>query len=145
VEPVTTTSTLELISKGIALIGAICIGFSVIYDWGYLYGLGLGFHETPTSLADHLRSAIIWLPYAIGFFAFARGIGAYLAYRDSARLVSQDESDRKDKRENWIALIAGVTGIGLWILLGDRVIAFAAFGLKSSWWLYSSRHPVRLA
>jgi len=46
----------------VTLCGTLSLVASVIYDWGYLLALGTGFAVVPTSLVDHARSALLWLP-----------------------------------------------------------------------------------
>jgi hypothetical protein len=125
---------IEFLSKSIGFLGAICLGFSVIYDWGYLTGLGLGFREIPTSLTDHLRSAIIWLPISIPFLLFSFAPGFYMGIRriESSPESNQVQKERVEKIWIWSAigfLIFGIISIGTWILLGDRVLAFCAMGI----------------
>lgn len=47
---------------------------STTYDYSYLLALDLTFADIPTSIADHVRSALVWAPgiaavYALGFVA----------------------------------------------------------------------------
>jgi len=119
----------ELIPRCLALLGPVCIGFSVVYDLGYLYGLGLNFREVPTSISDHLRSAIIWLPYTIMYLVLLVACGFYLAQKEAAQLSSPAARERKERLEN---LLWGVNGIALvvaWVLLGDRMVSMGAFGV----------------
>jgi hypothetical protein len=51
---------------------AVLLVLSTAYDFNFLYALGLSFQELPSTLADHVRSAIVWVPHAllyIGGFA----------------------------------------------------------------------------
>jgi hypothetical protein len=52
----------ERLGKGIGLLSAAALVLSVFYDYNFLLALGLQFSEIPTGIADHLRSAIVWLP-----------------------------------------------------------------------------------
>lgn len=129
VDAVVSKSLLEQFPKYLALLGPFCIGFSVVYDWGYLYGLGLSFREVPTTIADHLRSAIIWLPYAIVNLTFVVALGIYLGQRDAAHLSNAEYKKRKELLDNLLWVINGGSLIAAWVLLGDRMVALAAFGL----------------
>lgn len=40
--------------------GLLCL--SVVYDFGYFSYLGFSFAEAPTTIADHIRSSLLWLP-----------------------------------------------------------------------------------
>tara|TARA_R110002167_G_scaffold21911_10_gene79008 strand:+ start:680 stop:1477 length:798 start_codon:yes stop_codon:yes gene_type:complete len=47
---------------------AILLILSTSYDYSFLLALDLSFNEVPTSISDHVRSAIIWLPQVILYF-----------------------------------------------------------------------------
>lgn len=54
----------------LAVLATVSLGLSVIYDWAYLYWLGISFSEVPTTLSDHGRSALVWMPSAgVALFA----------------------------------------------------------------------------
>lgn len=122
-------SLVELFSKGLVLLGPVCIGFSIFYDWGYLYGLGLSFREVPTTITDHVRSAIFWLPYGVLFSAFIIPLGMYFARKDAASNTDPVFWEKKERLENFIWTINGLILIGSWVLWGDKLIGLAAFGV----------------
>ena len=49
----------------ISLFGALILGASVAYDYAFFDIIGTNFREMPTTLADHLRSSLIWIPVVI--------------------------------------------------------------------------------
>lgn len=53
------------VAKSISVLVAASFLLSVVYDWGYLFSLGLDFASIPTSLNDHIRSALVWMPKAL--------------------------------------------------------------------------------
>lgn len=53
---------LDILVKFAGLCGSASILVSIIYDWGFYHALGLSFSEVPTTLADHARSSLEWLP-----------------------------------------------------------------------------------
>ena len=58
----------------ISLFGALILGASVAYDYGFFYVLGTNFSEMPTTLSDHLRSSLNWIPIGIIMvFLFSTG------------------------------------------------------------------------
>lgn len=69
------TSLIEVTERVGKLLGIAAGGlliFSTAYDFSFLYALGLSFEDVPTTLADHVRSAIVWSPrVAIYVMAFA--------------------------------------------------------------------------
>lgn len=38
---------------------------SLVFDMGYFSTLGLSFADVPTSISDHVRSALLWVPQAV--------------------------------------------------------------------------------
>lgn len=57
--------TIKLIPAFLSLIAASALGASVIYDWGYFGAINLAFPEVPITLADHVETALLWLPLLI--------------------------------------------------------------------------------
>lgn len=55
----------------ISIFSSLAFVLSVVYDWGYFMFLNISFSELPTSLSDHVKSALIWLPKTVlgGFVA----------------------------------------------------------------------------
>jgi len=62
--PVTSPSLLEDATKWMGAAAALLLVLSTAFDFSYLYALGLAFEEVPTTLADHIRSALVWAPKA---------------------------------------------------------------------------------
>lgn len=56
---------LEKLPTLISLIAAFILSLSVVYDYGFFYILGTSFSEMPTTLSDHLRSSLAWIPDTI--------------------------------------------------------------------------------
>lgn len=66
---------IENISKRLPLASATLLVLSVIYDYFYLQALALSFSELSTTISDHIRSAIVWLPgLAIGSVGYLLGV-----------------------------------------------------------------------
>lgn len=55
----------ESYGKNAALLSGILLALSVFYDYNFLHALGLEFADVPTTVTDHLRTAIIWIPRTI--------------------------------------------------------------------------------
>lgn len=49
----------------ISVFGALIFSLSVVYDYGYFLVFGVTFSEIPTTLSDHLRSSLAWIPSAV--------------------------------------------------------------------------------
>ncbi len=56
---------LDSIPKYVSAAVPVILSLSVVYDLGYFGGFGLTFSEVPTTISDHLRSSLVWLPVAI--------------------------------------------------------------------------------
>jgi len=65
-------SLIELVGSNVTVITAALLTLSVAYDWSFLVGVGLTPSEVPTTLQDHLRSAVVWAPGTVLllFFGF---------------------------------------------------------------------------
>jgi len=53
---------LETLAKATGVLAAVALILSIIYDWGFYFALDVGFTDVPTSIGDHIRSGLIWLP-----------------------------------------------------------------------------------
>ncbi len=64
----------EQVGKAVAVISALLLVISVFYDYSFLLAIGLSFDEIPSSLSEHVRSAILWAPKllltALAFFMY---------------------------------------------------------------------------
>ncbi|EOC1805750.1 hypothetical protein ACI1G1_003551 [Vibrio cholerae] len=56
---------IDNIPKYVSALVPVILTLSVVYDLGYFGAFGLTFSEVPTTISDHLRSSLIWLPIAI--------------------------------------------------------------------------------
>lgn len=48
--------------KAVAAIASLLLVVSVFFDYSFLLAIGLSFDEIPSSLSEHVRSAILWAP-----------------------------------------------------------------------------------
>jgi hypothetical protein len=46
----------------ISILSVSVLVLSIVYDFGFLLILGTNFSEVPTTISDHLRSSLIWIP-----------------------------------------------------------------------------------
>lgn len=58
-------SLIAAFGKLLGAVAAILLILSTAYDYSFLRSLGLTFEEIPSTLADHVRSAIVWVPGAL--------------------------------------------------------------------------------
>ena len=73
----------------LALLGAALLALSVAYDYFFLLALGLSFNSVPTTISDHVRSAIVWLP-KVAIFGFA-----YVVYELLMRRIEGGRSEEE--------------------------------------------------
>jgi hypothetical protein len=60
---------IEDFGKFVSVVTATLLVLSTAYDFSFLHALGLTFEELPSTLADHVRSAIVWVPRALLYVA----------------------------------------------------------------------------
>jgi hypothetical protein len=119
---------LDSLSKTVALGGTGCLLLSILYDWGFLRALGLSFATLPTSLSDHLRGALNWLPGALIYLGFA-GIYELVSRRIEGGLTEEEliasskrptalRKFRESPQKAFGILTTAV--IVLWIVMGDQ-------------------------
>lgn len=55
------------VAEFVAITVAVGFVISLIYDWGFVYALGIDFVRLPTTTADHFRTGVLWFPYLLAF------------------------------------------------------------------------------
>ncbi|WP_162600930.1 hypothetical protein [Paraburkholderia sp. C35] len=60
------SSLLDLLGKLAALASSGIVIASLSYDWGFFHAINLSFSDLPTSVTDHIRSALDWAPQLTG-------------------------------------------------------------------------------
>ena len=91
---------------------AFTLACSVFYDFAFLKALGLSFSDVPTTIADHVRSGIVWIPPLVVGSAFY----VYTALLN-VHLDRQLGTDRSTWLPNtatfykWLGIAAGIVGI----------------------------------
>lgn len=136
---------LEQIGKITAVIASFGVIVSVSYDWGFLSALGLGFADAPTSLSDHVRSWLVWLPTVViavivilFLELFNRRVEKGLSEEEILRRSRNPEWLRRMRRSPRVAIgILGITIVGLWLLFGERFSPGLVLGLIVCWFLFT--------
>jgi hypothetical protein len=54
----------ELIASLIGVVSGLSLFLSILFDMGYFETLGLRFVDIPSTISDHVRSALLWVPQA---------------------------------------------------------------------------------
>ncbi len=107
------------------------LSLSVVYDIGYLFYSGLTLSEVPTTISEHIRSSLVWLPlflflvfliYLLEFFFFV-----------SERGMSEDDIIASSKHKRFTTffrkgpyylIIIGTPLVPILALLGVKIPAF---------------------
>jgi hypothetical protein len=131
----------EIFGKTSALGASLFLISSVIYDRIFFFALGINFLNVPTTLADHIRTSLIWAPTIIPVLLL------YILFRNSdvldlfehKKIYTSFIAKKSDKKtiktaiqELW--LMALIT-FSLWMWLGDELnfmVALTGFFL----WAY---------
>ena len=154
-----TPSILERLGLLSGATAALSVVVSFFYDWGFFTALGISFEDAPTTITDHIRSWLLWLP-ALGVVTTI-AVAKELFIRRLEHGMTEDEiiesspnPDRTARARNrpykFIAAM-GPTFILIWVLLGDRFFEGFLAGLAICWvafmgWVFGhptvwTRHP----
>lgn len=134
-------SILEVGAKLLALIATLCVALSVVFDWGYLTALELTFSEVPTSLPDHTRSAVLWLPLVVSVIPLAIVASLFsdqIDAKDMRVAKSRGEdiaayNKNKAKNARWGLAASSIIGFLLWLAFGYRARTFLAMAALAAW------------
>jgi len=137
-EPVASRHTLEVAGNIIGLAATACLFLSVLYDWGFFYALDISFRQAPTTITDHVRSAIVWLPetfvITVLFVTFSPWPAFQLPHRVQVPTEGKNVEPGTYQLSSSIRVsaVAAIILFCIWILLGDNwpggfAISFIAF------------------
>ena len=142
---------LELLSSGIAIIVPGGCFISVIYDWGFLYALNLGFRDVPTTITDHFRTGLVWFPYlialVIAYYAIEFQFQRVERGLTEEEIVSTSKNPERLKkfREGPYKLLTWMAPLGVlnFLMIGDAVASIFPLFLSITWisfagWCYSA-------
>lgn len=116
--------------------------FSFFYDWGLLGTLGISYSDAPTSISDHMRTGLVWLPTAIITVAIVTIIEFLTIRIEGGRteeeIINQSANPSriwKIRNSPYIFLgIMGPIAVLFWILFGDIYFSQTLyFGLTVCW------------
>lgn len=139
------TTTPERIGSLIAGIASLSVLASFFYDWGFLNALGISFATAPTTVTDHVRSWLTWLPTAVigfGILAFIELVTQRfelgMTEEEIIEASANPEKTRRQRRRPWrFAIGIAILGLLLFILLGPSFVPASALfiGVMCLWWL----------
>jgi hypothetical protein len=146
------TPIIDHLSKGAAVIASLGLVVSVFYDWGFYYALGLRFSEAPTSVSDHVRSWLVWLPTAlfslvcvIAFEMVTRRIEGGMTEEEIVQSAPEPARTRRNRlRPMKFLRLTAYLIIASWVLFGDLFNRGLYIGLIIVWfaltgWVFG--HP----
>ncbi|MDE2773184.1 MAG: hypothetical protein OXI46_05695 [Gemmatimonadota bacterium] len=139
------------VSAVLPFVGAAAMAGSVAYDWGYLGSLGISFREAPTSVLDHARSWLIWVPGVALAILFLITVEMALSRAEGGmsedELVSSSPNPNLTRRSRELPFTvmawAAVVGVVLWLLFAE-IFPMARIGIPIAWIVFAGfvfRHP----
>ena len=146
----------EQVGKLLGIAAAALLILSTAYDFCFLYALGLSFEDVPSTIADHVRSAVVWAPRAT---IYAMGLAVYEMFmRTMEKGLSEEELIERSPNPRFmrafrrspqvlfaiLAVLMIVTntlltasshglflaGLGLWGLLSVGIVLHPRMGAK---------------
>ena len=138
-----TTKSFEQIGLLSGVIGSLSVIVSFVYDWGFFAALGISFAEAPTTISDHIRSWLVWLPAAVAAGIFT--LVLELLNRRVERGMTEDEIvafspswvRRFRASPYYLVAATGPLIVVLWILFGETYFDLLILGLPVCWFIFS--------
>lgn len=138
-EPVASKHTLEAAGNIIALAATACFLLSVLYDWGFFYALHISFGQAPTTITDHVRSAIVWLPETFVVIVLFVTVSPWPAFQLCRRVQVPTEENSVEPGARplssmiTICAVAAIVLLCVWVLFGDNWLGGFAAPLIAFW------------
>ncbi|MGN6578491.1 MAG: hypothetical protein ACTHJ1_00715 [Bordetella sp.] len=115
------------ISTGIGIITTATFCLSVVFDLGNLEALGLSFSDVPTTIADHVRDALLWAPGVL-FAALAYTMMELMRRRAQQGLIKdkqidQTEESNRTTRPRWL-LYGLLVGLAFLIIILNPLFGY---------------------
>jgi len=140
-----TVGPIESMLKATGILATATLIFSIIYDWGFFFALDMGFLDIPSSIGDHVRSALVWLPNTllvffliIAFEFVSQRIERGLTEEEIIQSSKNPEKMRKFRRGPLVLfrIFAPVT-VAAFLLIGDSYRALLPISLIIVWSMIS--------
>ena len=136
----------------IGVASAASFVLTAVYDWGFFSALGLKLSEVPTTLSDHLRGALNWMPAVLSGLGLAVLISAIWSRLGLGKSMGEVIAKSKfPKRARFVyelpLILLGVACVGgllLYFALGDRFLELLLYSAPLLWallavWLLPKR------
>ena len=142
--PIITWEHAKIVAVIAVLAPPVAFVFSFFYDWGLLGTLGISYSDAPTSITDHMRTGLVWLPTAIITVAIFTIIEFLTVRAEEDRskeeIVSQSNNQSRLRMIRnpgiFVDIFIGTMGlivVVLWILFGDIFSQTLFLGLSVCW------------
>ena len=148
----------------VASVASLSVLASFFYDWGFLTALGLSLSTSPTTIADHVRSWVVWLPNTsiVVFLVILSELSLQrfelgMTEEEIAETTPDPERTRRTRRRPYLfLLVIALLGMLTFLLFGTRrsSILFFATGFVAFWsivttwffqpWRMRARYPALL-
>jgi len=136
---------LEKFAKASGVLAVCALVLSVVHDWGFFFALDIGFIDIPTSIGDHIRSALIWLPNTL--FCFFIVIAIEFVNQRIERGLTEEEIIQSSKKPERLRkfrqgpavlfrILAPVLVAGF-LLIGDFYRGILPIALVVCWAMFS--------
>jgi hypothetical protein len=123
----------EQAGKITAVVAALLLTMSVCYDYSFLTALDLSFNEIPSSTAEHVRSALLWIPSLILVF-----VGMGILEIRSRLKNSDDEAQIGDGRLTMRNVMFATRKDRIVVMSLAFFVATSAFlSMDASWAFYA--------
>ena len=106
---------LETASTVVALTATVMLGASVMYDAAFFRVMRISLSEVPTSVEDHVRTALVWVPGAVlgtiavlGMYSCAATV---LAAKENADKATVEAHSKKGRVLGIAAALGGVVAL----------------------------------
>lgn len=103
---------LDRLSKTVGIGAALAFVFSVVYDWAYLEALGLSFSAVPTSISDHVRTGLLWLPLVCTMLFVSYVIEFMTLPRDEGKTQTVPTGASKTAKPSRLPLVLKAIAVG---------------------------------
>jgi hypothetical protein len=115
-------TSIETLGKLLGLLTGALLVLSVGYDYGYLSSIDLTFAAVPTTITDHVRTAIVWAP--------ASGVGIALGFLFGTigDFRPPPADTRAGRQIRWFFVLAYVVPLSLLMLMISTVFQGVLFG-----------------
>ena len=118
---------------------------SYCYDWGLFNALGISYSEAPSSIADHIRTGLVWLPAAIlfvvGFVTMELLTVRWGRGRSEEEVNHTSVLPKRIRKARRVVCITsgffGISGVVLWLLFGGVLTTFLLYGLLFGWFSFA--------